>query len=525
MFTNKNSKSDMTLKGNVYQIFFIKCEKNGQIDASRINILDFFIMKYNFCSVDRILYKTFILLLLRRKTEMAKANMVGALPTSRIGQKKLLLLMSIVAITFMIDSQIGYIADFIPERLATNEGIALFIGIAVVFAVGGILILRYVKAKSKESHARALHLHATHLGVTIAFYVLIANIAFVIAQILITSQYNTVTLAVALSISYGLWIVTLALLSRAFLSWFISSRRNVTVSKRNVMVLILALSMIAYVVNGVTGIAYNLGILQQQLEVVTSADVAYFPEFDPESFYSQIDTMYQISSSVAYVLTWIGTVMLLRPYIHRIGKIKFYAIMGAAMVYYLIEFPLFVLGYFTPTGESDVEVMNNILIFGISSVLSGIIFGAAFLSIARTLQKGSALREYMIIAAYGLLLFYVAGSANATQAAYPPFGLASQSFTGLACYLIYAGLYSSAITVSQDLALRQSIRQSVKEQSKFLDSMGTAQMEGELQTRVLKTAKIASDSMAEETGVESSMSEDDMQDYMEIVMNELKDKR
>jgi hypothetical protein len=456
---------------------------------------------------------------------MAKANMVSALPTSRIGQKKLLLLMIVIVVTFMIDSQIGYIADFIPDRLATNGGIALFIGIAVVFAVCGILILRNIKTMSKESHARALHLHATHIGVTIAYYILIANIAFVIGQILITSQYNTLTLAVALSISYGLWIVTLALLSRAFLSWFISSRRNVTVSKRNVMVLILALSMIAYVVNGATGLANYLLMLQEQLEVVTSADVAFFPEFDPGSLQQQINLVYQISAAVAYVLTWIGTVMLLRPYIHRIGKIKFYAIMGVAMVYYLINYPLFVLGYLTPTGESDAEVMNNILIFSVASILSGIIFGAAFLSIARTLQKGSALRDYMIIAAYGFLLFYVAGSATATQAAYPPFGLASLSFTGLSCYLIYAGLYSSAITVSQDLVLRQSIRQSVREQSKFLDSMGTAQMESELQTRVLKTAKIASDSMAEETGVDSSMSEDDMKDYMEIVMNELKDKR
>jgi hypothetical protein len=49
--------------------------------------------------------------------------------------------MSIVVVTFTIDSQIGYIADFILERLVTNEGIALFIGIAVVFAIGGILIL------------------------------------------------------------------------------------------------------------------------------------------------------------------------------------------------------------------------------------------------------------------------------------------------------------------------------------------------------------------------------------------------
>jgi hypothetical protein len=291
------------------------------------------------------------------------------------------------------------------------------------------------------------------------------------------------------------------------------------------MVLILALSMIAYVVNGVTGLATYLIMLQEQLEVVTSADVAFFPEFDPESLYNQINAVYQIVGIIAYVLTWIGTVMLLRPYIHRIGKIKFYAIMGSAMVYYLISYPLFVLGYFTPTEETDLDAMNNILIFGIATVFSGIIFGVAFLSVARTLQKGSALREHMIIAAYGLLLFYVAGSAAATQAAYPPFGLASVSFTGLSCYLIYAGLYSSAISVSQDLALRQSIRQSVKEQSKFLDSIGTAQMEDELQTRVLKTAKKASATMAEETGVESSMTEDEMKDYMEIVMNELKDKR
>jgi hypothetical protein len=454
---------------------------------------------------------------------MAKSNVVGALPTSRIVGKKLLILVSILVVTFMVDSQIGYIADFIPERLATNEGIALFIGIAVVFAIGGILILQYVKTKIKESRARALHLHATHIGVTVAQYVLIAIIAFVIAQILVTAQYNTVMIAAALSISYGLWIITLALLSRAFLSWLKSSRSNVTVSKSYVMVLILALSMIAYVVNGVTGLATHLVMLQeQQKEVVTSADVAFFPEFDPESFYNQINAVYQISGAVAYVLTWIGTVMLLRPYIHRIGKIKFYAIMGSAMIYYLISYPLFVLGYFTPTEETDIDVMNNILIFGIASVLSGIIFGVAFLSVARTLRKGSALREYMIIAAYGMLLFYVAGSATATQLAYPPFGLASVSFTGLSCYLIYTGLYSSAISVSQDAGLRQSIRKSAIKEVKFLESIGTAQMEQELQKRVLTIAKKQSDNMTEETGVQPSLSDDDMKQYLEEVIREIK---
>jgi hypothetical protein len=446
---------------------------------------------------------------------MTKSNVIGALPTSRISENKLLILMSILVVTFMVDSEIGYIADFIPERLVTNEGIALFIGIAVVFAIGGILILQYVKTKTKENHARALHLHATHIGVTIAQYVLIAIIAFVIAQILLTTQYNTVTLAIALSISYGLWIIILALLSRALLSWFRPSRRNV-------MVLILALSMVAYVVNGITGLANHLAILQQQLEVVTSADVASFPEFDPESLQSQIDTVYQAAGNIAYVLTWIGTVMLLRPYIHRIGKIKFYAIMGSAMVYYLINFPLFVLGYLTPTGETDIDVMNNILIFGIATVFSGIIFGAAFLSVARNLQKGSALRDYLIIAAYGLLLFYVAGSAAVSQAAYPPFGLASVAFTGLSCYLIYTGLYSSVISVSLDAGLRQSIRKSAIKEIKFLENMGSAQMEQELQKRVLTIAKKNSDIMTEDTGVQPSLSEDEMKQYLEEVIKEIK---
>jgi hypothetical protein len=137
----------------------------------------------------------------------------------------------------------------------------------------------------------------------------------------------------------------------------------------------------------------------------------------------------------------------------------------------------------------------------------------------------TALRNHMILAAYGFLLFYIAGSATAAQAAYPPYGLASISLTGLSCYLIYSGLYSSAAIVSQDTTLRQSIRRSVTEQSKLLDSIGTAHMEQELQSRVLTIAKKNSDDMAEETGVETSMSEDDMKDYLEVVMKELHGKK
>jgi membrane-associated protease RseP (regulator of RpoE activity) len=189
------------------------------------------------------------------------------------------------------------------------------------------------------------------------------------------------------------------------------------------------------------------------------------------------------------------------------------------MAYYLIEYPLFVLGYFTPSEDTD--AMTNILIFSTAALLSGIIFGAAFLSVARTLRKDSSLRKHMIIAAYGFVLFYIAGSASAAQAAYPPYGIVSVSFIGLSCYLIYIGLYSSAVTVSQDTTLRLSIRKSITDQTKFLDSIGSAHMEQELQSTVLKIAKKHADVLTEKTGVEASMTEGDIKEYMAMVMDEI----
>ncbi|TLX89520.1 MAG: hypothetical protein E6K97_05105 [Thaumarchaeota archaeon] len=88
--------------------------------------------------------------------------------------------------------------------------------------------------------------------------------------------------------------------------------------------------------------------------------------------------------------------------------------------------------------------------------------------------------------------------------------------------MIYVGLYSSPVTFSQDLTLRKTIRKSVMEQSKLLDSIGTAQMEGELQTSILTIAKKTSYEMKENSGIEASLSEDDIRDYMSLVIKELK---
>ena len=59
------------------------------------------------------------------------------------------------------------------------------------------------------------------------------------------------------------------------------------------------------------------------------------------------------------------------------------------------------------------------------------------------------------------------------------------------------------------------------EQSKLLHSIGTAEMENEVQRQVLVTARKTSESMTDKTGVEASMNEDDMKAYVQLVIKEL----
>lgn len=105
---------------------------------------------------------------------------------------------------------------------------------------------------------------------------------------------------------------------------------------------------------------------------------------------------------------------------------------------------------------------------------------------------------------------------------YPPFGLSTTLFTGLSSYFIMVGIYSFAISISEDSELRRSIRRFAIKELKLLDSIGWVHMEQEIQKRALRLANVQEETMIEQTGIESSLNEDDMKDYLNEVINEVK---
>jgi hypothetical protein len=85
------------------------------------------------------------------------------------------------------------------------------------------------------------------------------------------------------------------------------------------------------------------------------------------------------------------------------------------------------------------------------------------------------------------------------------------------------GIYSSAISVSEDVIIRQTIRKSVTNESELLGSIGSSHMQQELERRVLKITKNTSDLMEEQTGVKSSITEGNMKEYLQEYWRRLKE--
>ncbi len=154
----------------------------------------------------------------------------------------------------------------------------------------------------------------------------------------------------------------------------------------------------------------------------------------------------------------------------------------------------------------------------------GVLFGIAFWSIARGVKR-SAVKDYMIISAYGIMLLFTSNQATVLiTAPYPPFGLATISFMGLSSYLMLVGIYSSAVSVAQDVKLRKSLRKSVEQQTNILDNIGSSQMEQEIRKKVIKIMKDLSYQTEQMTGIQTSLQEQDIQQYLNKVIEEIKEK-
>lgn len=428
-----------------------------------------------------------------------------------------ILIIFCVVMAFLIpDIMINYVSDFIVPILISSWSIFFFVIICAVYSVGSYFVLRFVSENSREVRAKDRYFNMIHLIVSIAQYLLVAITIYIVLEIVITSQYHTIMLTAVVDITGFLTVGILCLCARRFFSWF---RTN-----KNSLVVLLYASSFALFAFGLFFISVNEFFLMSEKEPIrTPQSEVTFPSdyFEPGSFLANTFDTYQYTYTIAFVILMAGTALLLHHYSKKIGRIKFWLIISLPILY-KVSTSLENFGLITL--DTDTELFYYWLITSLSTSAGGILFGIAFWTVAKTIREDSVVRKYLIIAAFGFVLHFISNNLTLTAASYPPFGIATLIPLPLSAYMIFLGVYCSAISISQDIQLRQSIKKVATQDSNLLSSIGTAHMEQEIQRKIDRFKDVVQEEekeLEQKTGIEANIKEEDIKSILEEVLQEV----
>ena len=190
---------------------------------------------------------------------------------------------------------------------------------------------------------------------------------------------------------------------------------------------------------------------------------------------------------LAFLVIWVATMVLLNQYKYRLGKIKYYTLTIIPLIYFIFPFHTYFANLLSPfVLDSPIAVsMIYTILFSASKQVGAFLFSLSFL-IASTVVPKDSVRKSLLISCIGMTILFSSVEITPLQyKALPPYGLITEAFIPLGAFLLLVGIFISAISLSQDLTVRRLIRKSVMEQSKLLDSIGSAEMEREVQKMVL----------------------------------------
>jgi len=348
---------------------------------------------------------------------------------------------------------------------------------------------------------------------------MVAIIGFVILQLLFSSEYYTAMLSIAPTISYGFAVFVLSLLAYRFLSWFVRNRALVVL-----MYGLASISASIYV--GLIAVIFNDQIFMYHPVVTTLESAGSFPPLESGWEVFLIITLSQILTATTFLFFWGGTIFILYANIRRIGKKRFWILVTTPIIFFMgtliFYFPVFQ-DYVLSEEDTD-SIIFSFYITTFSQVASIALFAIAFAVMGRAVPNRQV-SDYMHMTCYGFALFSIAIIATISGAGYPPFGLPSVSLVGPFSFVLFIGLNHSAIATAEDSNLRRSIIVSARQQLRFLDSIGTAEWERELEKKVLEVTKTNAESLKQESGIEPSLSMDEVNQYIFEVLGELKNRR
>lgn len=427
-----------------------------------------------------------------------------------------ILILSIIAVT--IDIGISNIADFAKNFLTSNSGFLTFITIVSVFWTSQILFYYSIRNRLRPMKFKGKNILFTEKIFRTSLWLLVVLNSFLILETFVFGHYSVYILILIIIISYSLNILFMSLLFFMLLSW------NRT--KKNYVLIYYSLAAISAVISGVLTIIYMTSILLGGSEQITSASNILFPIYALNSSMGFLNIANTIFFLFSFIFMWLGSIIVLRHYKSRISKSRYFMLIGAPLVYYIGQY-FIVLNILFPfiDSSSTFFIFYYTTFFTLSSVIGSVIFAMSFWVMAKELLRNVELATYLKICGFGFIMFFSSATATVVHTPYPAYGIVSICLVGFSSYYILYGIYSSSVSLSEDINLRNLIRISATSQLSFLSSISKGYLQDKIITQVYNTTQKFREKIEEQSGIASSLTADDIKYYIRQVIDELKTKK
>ena len=429
------------------------------------------------------------------------------------GIRKISILIYVLIAVLSLDTVINQLSAGLGIPVASSGGVALFVFIGGTTIVCQFFILQFVSRASLAIRKKVRHIRRMHNAATISQYFIMLIFVYAIIEIVFTESFSSISSLLVTLVSYMLSISLMGIFAVIFLSWY-------RLNRTSVLVLVYGLSFATVVISSVALLAVWIHVFSEQMpiQILPTSDV-FFPKTEEGSNWKILSKIYQYSDLVSFFLKWGGTALILYHFSHKIGRVKYWFLLSLPVVYFstLIIYHFHI---YEPHEEWETLIFFGIV--SLNSTFGGILFYIAFKLTSENFSGNEVFRNYLLMAGFGFMLFFSATQASVITTVYPPFGYATVSSYGMGSYLILLGLYLSALSVSQDEQLRNMIKRSTLSESKFLHSIGTSAGEREkvIINTVLDKAKRQQETIANDIGIGTSLSEEDIKNYVKEVEEE-----
>jgi hypothetical protein len=419
----------------------------------------------------------------------------------------------VILATLVIENVDYIVADFIVKFNTSSAGIVLFVLISVGYILGQTILMKFMNSSSSAIKSRSILIATLHRAVSIVQYVLAANVILIIIQIFLFSRYSTINLLSVTFISNFFTASLLVIFALSFLSWYKNKKQSIGILLYALAFLILAVSE---VVSG-SGSAY---LLSQKNQWIMPTSEVKFSDFPDGTFFDIFFSFYRYIDYASFLLVLFASAILLYHYSKKTSNPKIVLIIALPILGYTSSIldALHIL-----SADTNPNLFYYYIYIALVSASVGILFAFSFWIVSKKLPD-SPVKTFLKITACGFVLLYFSNNISVTIAAYPPFGVNSLSLLSLSSYFVLFGLYSSALSLSQDITLRNHLRSMARNDQNLLSSIGTAQMENEVNRAVGELKGVADEEekeLAEKSGIETPIAQNEVEDYLKQVIEEV----